>query len=297
MLNFNDLIEHYKDHESIKKINSKLANNFTRFDFHSVNNGDVLKKLCKIQTNKSCGFDNLPAKLIKCGAEVLSRSFTPIVNSIIITQTFPASLKCAEISPIYKKGDNLQKSNYRPVSVLTILSKIAEGILCDQLLEHFCELLSEYLSAYRKGYCCENVLIKCIEDWRNALDNNEYVGAILIDLSKAFDSLPHGLLIAKLFSYGLSTHACNLIMNYLSDRHQRVKMQNVVSDWQIIKRGVPQGSLMGPLLFNIFLNDIFLFLDNGCSIYNYADDNTLSYHHSDSTIVKNVLESAVNTYL
>ena len=297
MLTFDNLINCYKDHASIQQINNKLVSNLSCFDFHNVNQSDVLKKLCKIQTNKSCGFDNLPAKLIKSGAEVLCMSFTPIVNNIISTQTFPALLKCAEISPIYKKGDNLKKSNYRPVSVLTILSKIAEGMLCDQLLKHFSDVLSKYLSAYRKGYSCENVLIKCIEDWRAALDNNEVVGTILIDLSKAFDSLPHGLLIAKLYAYGLSEQACHLIMNYLSGRCQRVKMQNTASDWQIIKRGVPQGSLMGPLLFNIFLNDIFLFFDDDVSIYNYADDNTLSYHHPNPTKVKNVLESAVNTSL
>jgi len=296
MLSFDSLIEHYSGHASIQQIGCKFDNS-NSFDFHGVKQSDVLSKLCKIQTNKSCGFDNLPARLIKCGAEILCRSFTPIVNTIIDTQTFPDSLKCAEISPIFKKGDNMKTANYRPVSVLTILSKIAEGILCDQMLKHFRDILSEYLSAYRKGYSCENVLIKCIEDWRTALDNNECVGAVLIDLSKAFDSLPHGLLIAKLHAYGLSTDACLLVLNYLSNRCQRVKMQNVVSDWKIIKRGVPQGSLMGPLLFNIFLNDIFLFFDNGCSVYNYADDNTLSYHHTDPTEVKNVLESAVDTSL
>ena len=123
------------------------------------------------------------------------------------------------------------------------------------------------------------------------------MGAILIDLSKAFDSLPHGLLVAKLYAYGLSQNACKLIVSYLSDRQQRVKLQNYVSDWKTLKRGVPQGSLMGPLLFNIFLNDIFLFLDNHCTIHNYADDNTLSYHHKNPTVVKNVLESATDMSL
>ena len=117
-----------------------------------------------------------------------------------------------------------------------------------------------------------------------------------LDLSKAFDSLPHGLLVAKLFAYGVALPACKLLCSYLHNRHQRVKIHDAKSDWLSIEKGVPQGSILGPLLFNIFINDIF-FIDNDVTIYNYADDNCVSYAHNDIDIIKNVLESDVKKML
>ena len=295
-LPFDSLIHHYSNHTSVTHITTSSIGR-PYFNFNVVKQSDVLDKLNKLNINKACGYDNLPAKLVRCGSTVLSRSFTPLINDAITKNTFPNILKYAEVSPIFKKGDNLQRSNYRPVSVLTSLSKVAEGLICDQLMTYFSDIMSVYLSAYRKGYSCENVLIKCVEDWRSALDSNETVGAILIDLSKAFDSLPHGLIIAKLHAYGMSENACHLVRSYLSDRYQRVKLNNVRSDWKALQRGVPQGSLMGPVLFNLFLNDLYLYLNNQCTIYNYADDNTLSHHHKDPSVVKNVLDSAAMSSL
>ena len=135
-----------------------------------------------------------------------------------------------------------------------------------------------------------------IEDWQNSLDNGNIVGTIAIDLSKAFDSLPHGLLVAKLFAYGVALPACQLLCSYLHNRHRRVKIHDAKSDWLSIEKGVPQGSILGPLLFNIFINDIF-FIDNDVTIYNYADDNCVSYAHNDIDIIKNVLECDVKKML
>ena len=189
--------------------------------------------------------------------------------------TFPSNMKQAEVSPIYKKSDNLSKENYRPVSILTRLSKIYESVMNDQLVCHFTSIFNNLMSAFRKGYSCQTLLVKCIEDWKMALDENKHVGVLLTDLSKAFDCLPHGLLLAKLKAYGLDLSACNLIASYLSDRKQRVKIGNCRSEWISLSKGVPQGSILGPLLFNVFTNDMYMFLDS-CVLYNYADDNSLS---------------------
>ena len=115
-----------------------------------------------------------------------------------------------------------------------------------------------------------------VDEWKSALDKKYITGAVFMDLSKAFDCLPHGLLIAKCHAYGVTVPACELLADYLSQRKQRVKIGSARSSWADLHKGVPQGSILGPLLFNIFINDLFLCIEK-CSLYNYADDNAISY--------------------
>ena len=166
------------------------------------------------------------------------------------------TLKWPDINPIYKKKDNLCKENYRSVNVLAVVSKIFERILSDQLMTYFVSILSHSLSTYRAGYSCQHVILQLTEFWRQSLDKGNCVGTVEMDLSKAFDSMPHGLLIAKLSAYGVSKQACNLIIKYSCNRRQRTKVMGKCSEWVTINRGVPQGSVLGPLLF-IFVNDSF----------------------------------------
>ena len=138
---------------------------------------------------------------------------------------------------------------------------------------------------YRKNYSCKSVLVKMVDDCKVLLDNNHIIGVMFMDLSKAFECLYRGLLTAKLRAYGLSEHASDLIASYLSNRYQRVKIQNSRSDWRVLRKGVPQGSILGPLLFNVFVNDMFHFIEK-CALYNNSDDNSMSYA---SLNVKDVL--------
>ena len=153
------------------------------------------------------------------------------------------------------------------------------SVVNDQLFELFCTLFNDLISAYRKGYSCQSLLLKCVDNWKTALTENN-LWPFSMDLSKAFDCLPHGLIISKLHAYGVSTPACELLFSYLHGRKQRVKISTSRSSWTTLSKGVPQGSILGPLLFNIFMNDLFLFIEK-CKLYNYADDNSLDSSSDD----------------
>ena len=261
--------------------------------FKPVNCNTILNKLDKIDVNKSTGVDGVSPKLLKLAAVPLAPTITTLVNQSITSSRFPNDLKKALVTPVHKKKDPLRKVNYRPVSILPCISKIFEGVISDKLSAIFDQTFSPFLSAFRKGFCCQTVLLKLLEDWRKSLDNNKYVGAVLMDLSKAFDCLPHKLLLDKLRAYGLSDSAVSLIQSYLQGRSQQVKLGEAVSDWRNIVKGVPQGSILGPILFNIFINDIF-YSSMECDIYNYADDNTLSDSNTDvNALIENLERAAV----
>jgi hypothetical protein len=159
-------------------------------------------------------------------------------------------------------------------------------------------MINPYLCACKRGHGCQTTLLRLLEDWRNALDKNQYVAAVLMDLSKAFDCLPHDILLDKLSAYGMSTDSVSLLESYLSNRKQQIKINSILSSWSDIQKGVPQESILGPLHFNVFINDIFYFVKNG-TLYNYADDNTftLSYGHPDFNVLTSVLESEPNVLI
>ena len=147
------------------------------------------------------------------------------------------------------------------------------------MLEHVNTILSDKISAYRKGYSSQHVLLKLTEEWRKHLDRNQIVGAVLMDLSKAFDCIPHDLLIAKLAAYGFEKKTLKFFLSYLKGRKQSVNIKGKLSSFMDILAGVPQGSILGPVIFNIFINDMQNIFDK-CSLNNYADDNTLDDHAS-----------------
>ena len=173
---------------------------------------------------------------------------------------FPNAPKIASVSPVDKKTDNKNKiSNYRPVSVLNTFSKIYETIIKNHLVSEMKNHFSPFISAYRKNYSSQHVLIRLIKEWRSRLDNDYTVGGVLMDLSKAFDCIPHDLLIAKLLAYGVHEKIVHIFYSYLQNRKQCVKINNISSDFLDIISGVPQGSIAGSILFNVFINKLFLF--------------------------------------
>jgi len=263
----------FRDHSSVKNIISEHKK--CDFSFVSTNPETVEKIILNMDAKKSTGYDSIPPRLLKPVAKHISVHVSAIFNTCIDSQTFPENAKLAEVVPLFKKDDSLIIKNYRPVSILPSLSKIVERIIHNQLETFMDCTLDPHMAAYRKGYSCEHVLLNLVEQWKSALDMKLHAGAIFMDLSKAFDSLPHPLIIAKLSAYGLSRDSCALLWSYLSQRKQRVKLSGHVSDWKYLIKGVPQGSILGPVLFNVFMNDLFSTIKTA-SLHNYADDNSIS---------------------
>ena len=285
---FQCILKKYENHPSICKIQNNV-NTEDKFDFCPVTISQVQKIIENMDPKKAQGCDNIPTKLLRIGSHPLAQTLTGHINCAFEKATYPDSLKLAEVSSQFKKNDNLDKMNYRPVSILTAISKVYERAMSSQLIVYFDKIFSSLLSAFRKRHSCESALLNMVEDFKYALDKGKYVACVSMDLSKAFDCLPHCLTICKLKAYGLSTNSFKLIASYLYKRKQRVKINAVRSDWEDLNKGIPQGSILGPLIFNIFLNDIFYFVNTG-SIYNYADDNYVSVQHEELGLVEKVLK-------
>ena len=198
-------------------------------------------------------------------------------------------MKLANVTPVSKKGTRTSKNNYRSVSILPILSKLFERLISKQLSGFFESILSKFQCGFRKGYGAQQCLLMMLETWKEATDSNKVFGALLTDLLKVFDCLSRDLLIAKLHAYGLDLASLKILQDYLTNRKQRTKVDSFYSSWEKILSGVPQGSTLGPLFFNIFMCDIFL-ISKTTSFTGYADDNTPFVVRVNATNVIKALE-------
>ena len=209
-------------------------------------------------------------------------------DEILKNCQFPENLKLADITPAFKKEDKNLAKNYRPVSVLPTLSKVFEKITQKQVINQVNTFLSPYLCGYRKGFSAQYALLSLLEKWKKTIDNKGFARGVLMNLSKEFDTLNHEHFIAKLHAYGFCKEFFILLISYLSNQLQRTKNITSFSYWTELLQAALQGSVFGPLLFNIYLNDLFSFLD--CNVCNFADDTTPFICNKNSGFVLNELE-------
>ena len=266
-----------------------------KFVIPSIQKEKVSKFLTNIDINKATGTDMIGPRLLRLAAPLIADEITFICNHSITKSAFPSKWKEAKVAPLYKNGPHEDVNNYRPISILPVLSKVLEKHVHESLsnfLHHY-KLLHKTQSGFRAQHSCETALVNMIDLWLNAIDKSKMVGVVLVDFKKAFDLVDHQILINKLEIYGIKDDALMWFDTYLTNRKQQVTINNSKSDFQHISCGVPQGSILGPLLFLLFINDLPLYTNNVFTDL-YADDTTL-YDVQDSVEqIENNLQSALN---
>ena len=246
-----------------------LRNNF---EFSQVEEQQI-KSLVKSLKYTSGGHDDITAKMIKLVIPFAITALTNIVNTSLVSGVFPEQWKKAIVIPIPKIPDPNNPNDYRPISLLATLSKILEKVVAKQMLKYLEDnnLMELFQSGFRPNHCTATALLKVSDDIFSSIDAAEVSFLILLDYSKAFDTVNHKLLLAKLMSMGFYGASLEWIGSYLSGRSQKVKSNGQFSDWNFIHNGVPQGSILGPLLFTVLVADLRSSLSH-TSFHQYADD-------------------------
>ena len=247
------------------------------FSFSEVNEAEVVKIVRSIKTN-ACGVDNISAFFFKLGIEHSVYAFTDIINASIKYNKFPERWKQALVKPLAKVTNPAAASDYRPISLLSTFSKILEKIVAKQMLEYLKNtgFLDNLQSAYKQSHSTITALLNVTDDIYEALENSELTFLVLLDYSKAFDCANHKLILAKLKSAGFKDDSLNWVKSYLSGRSQKVISGLQESGWANMVNGVPQGSVLGPLLFTVLVSDIGDAIKRG-RYHLYADDTQLYY--------------------
>lgn len=290
-------------------IGSTLAQKFTsdtsdvnikcndkNFIFKEVDENTVTKMITGLKNNKATGTDKIGVRVLKAGLQVFSPVLTKLFNKSLTTGYVPSCWKNKRVSPLFKSGDPSDVNNYRPISILPVVMKVFEKIVHEQMVEFLLEnnLLNCKQSGFRKLHSTSTAAIDVSDYILNEMGKGKYVGAVLIDFKKAFDTVDHKILLKKLYCYGFRDGSFDWLESYLSNRHQVTLVNNTMSD--VISEesyGVPQGSVLGPLLFLVYINDLESAIHNSY-FHLYADDTIIIQSCNSPIELKSALEIELN---
>ena len=239
--------------------------------------------ISSLHVQKASGADGLPTRFIRA-SPYMARLVTVLVNKCIESSSVPFQWKQAIVTPVPKCKQCTSLSHFRPISVLPVLSKVLERVLYNQILSHLIkyDLLCPHQSGFCSGYSTQDVLLHVTDKWLKAIDDGKYTGVVFLDLAKAFDTVDHSILCTKLSFRGSSY---DLLCGYLAGWQQRVLFHGDLSNWGAVSIGVPQGSILGPLLFALYINDLPSVV-NHCMLDLYADDAEMRCIHLDLNVVE-----------
>ena len=248
---------------------------------------EILSMLKNLNSSKSCGPSSISTNLLKSHANSFCVPIKMVINNSFSEGTFPDLLKIANVCPVFKKSDRNKCENYRPISLLSNLSKIFERAMHTRLYNFLDSNDSLYhlQFGFREKHSTNHALLSIVEKIRDNLDNNTFSCGVFVDLEKAFDTVNHKILLKKLDHYGIRGPANRWFSSYLSSRKQSVVFDGIFSPHLDITCGVPQGSILGPLLFLIYINDMHRAV-NFSTVYHFADDTNLVYHHKNPKLLR-----------
>ena len=271
--------KNYKTYLGDRVLNSFLAS--------PIDADEVVDMINKLNSNKACGPNSIPSKILKMHSKTLSEPIKTLLNLSIINGNFPELLKKADVCPIFKKNDKTKCENYRPISLLSNLSKLYERTMHTRIYDFLeqSDVFYKFQFGFRKKYSTNHALLSIVEEIRGSLDNKSFACGVFIDLEKAFDTVNHNILLGKLEHYGIRGIANDWFRSYLTARKQRVKLDGEKSNYLDITCGVPQGSILGPLLFLLYINDMNKAVKNSI-IHHFADDTNLLCKEKDLKILR-----------